>query len=51
VAIWIIDLAEEDRLLASGAVTHAAAIVEIEIMDLAKFEYAFFVTRPWSCDS
>jgi hypothetical protein len=51
VPIWIIDLAGEDRLLASGAVTHAAAIVEIEIMDLAKFEYAFFVTCPWSCDS
>ena len=37
VAIRIIDLSRDDRLLASGAVTHAATIVEIEIMDLAEF--------------
>lgn len=51
VAAGILNLAGNDGLLAGGAVPHAAAVVEIEIVRFTELENTFLVARPGSGDA
>ena len=47
----VFDLAGDDLVLARGAVAHAAAVVEVEVVGLREFEDVFFVAEPVECES
>lgn len=51
VAVRVFDFAGDDLLLAGGAVAHAAAVIEVEVVALCEFEDAFFVAGPVQLDA
>lgn len=50
VAVRVFHFTGNDLLLARGAVAHTAAIIEVEVILLSKFEDAFFVARPFESE-